>query len=219
MTTGDKMLAIGLLILGILGILFGIRLRENSFNFYYNDWEGILLGNMFILFGGIFAGGTSIVLITSRLKIRKNYQVPIIMLFLGAFIAIMPSYQTNGIYNIPFLLSFFSYPLIGLSIGIIFYSYFIKNLRVEMVQTKEDNKIISTTKVVWKENKMQQDHLDKNKKKQDINEQLMKQHTLLSSIEKESINGNSKSTRFCRYCGSKNKNDAVFCEKCGKNIT
>jgi hypothetical protein len=23
---------------------------------------------------------------------------------------------------------------------------------------------------------------------------------------------------FCRYCGTENKNDAVFCEKCGKKI-
>ena len=24
--------------------------------------------------------------------------------------------------------------------------------------------------------------------------------------------------RFCRYCGAENRNDALFCEKCGKRI-
>jgi len=25
--------------------------------------------------------------------------------------------------------------------------------------------------------------------------------------------------KYCRYCGSENKVDAIFCEKCGKNIS
>lgn len=25
--------------------------------------------------------------------------------------------------------------------------------------------------------------------------------------------------RYCRFCGSENKSDAIFCEKCGKQIT
>lgn len=28
----------------------------------------------------------------------------------------------------------------------------------------------------------------------------------------------SEEKKFCRYCGAENKTDAVFCEKCGKNI-
>jgi hypothetical protein len=28
----------------------------------------------------------------------------------------------------------------------------------------------------------------------------------------------SSSKKYCRYCGSENKTDAIFCEKCGKII-
>jgi hypothetical protein len=28
----------------------------------------------------------------------------------------------------------------------------------------------------------------------------------------------SVGAKYCRYCGAENKNDATYCEKCGKNI-
>ncbi len=39
-----------------------------------------------------------------------------------------------------------------------------------------------------------------------------------SSASNQVVNQNEINVKFCRYCGMDNKKDAVFCEKCGKNI-
>ncbi len=39
-----------------------------------------------------------------------------------------------------------------------------------------------------------------------------------STLNSQIVNQNEIKSKFCRYCGMDNKKDAVFCEKCGKNI-
>lgn len=39
------------------------------------------------------------------------------------------------------------------------------------------------------------------------------------TVTGKSIVSVSTEKKFCRYCGTENKSDAVFCEKCGKKIT
>jgi ribosomal protein L40E len=35
----------------------------------------------------------------------------------------------------------------------------------------------------------------------------------------ESLSGKMDAHKYCRYCGMENKIDAVYCEKCGKQIS
>jgi len=37
--------------------------------------------------------------------------------------------------------------------------------------------------------------------------------------EEETESSAGKHGKYCRYCGSLNKDDAIFCENCGKNIS
>lgn len=37
--------------------------------------------------------------------------------------------------------------------------------------------------------------------------------------ERKATKKGDEGKKYCRYCGAKNENDAVFCEKCGKKIT
>ena len=116
-----------------------------------------------------------------------------------------------------FPLSFIGYPLFALGFGILIYSYFTNHLGVEIVQTKDDTRTVSTAKVVWKENNIKPDNSNATEKKESVHEQLQKQHTIMNSMESETTD-NQQLIRYCRYCGAENKNDAVFCEKCGKRF-
>jgi len=227
MKKGDKIATIGLMIFGISMLIFGLFVREMEYRNYQTGYSHyvvpsvIFLGNILITLGGLMASGTVIALIASRFRLRRPYQLSIALIFLGALLSAIPMAQTYDFYGYDFSytafpFSFIGYPLIGLGFAIIVYSYFTNHLRVEVIQNKEDNRIYSTAKVVWKENSVMPT-INTTEKREGINEQLMKQHTMFITTETEATD-NEESIRYCRYCGKENKTDAVYCEKCGKNI-
>lgn len=221
MKKGDKIAAIGLLILGTALILFTYSLRTTE-TAWHNPQE-MFFENVLMMVGGLFVAGTSIAVVVARLRLRRSYQGSLAMIFIGGVLSAIPMVQTYGFYGYnynftTFPFSFIGYPLIALGFAIIFYSFFTNHLRVEVVQNKEDNRVYSTAKVVWKENNESRDAPIKTEQEKDINEQLMKQHTLFTTTENETTTDTLRSIHYCRYCGKANKNDASYCEKCGKNI-
>jgi hypothetical protein len=217
----DKIVTIFLLIFGSFLLWFGYVLPITGF---HNNPPPttILFGNILMMLGGLMIAGTAVALVVSYLKLSRTYRGSVVIIFSGAVLNAIPWVQTYDLYGYEFNFtafpfSFIGYPLIALGVGLIFYSYFTNHLRVEMVQTKEDNKTLSTAKIVWKENTKEQTNFNKTEK-EDINTQLMKQHTILTEIDGETMTDSSNSIRYCRYCGVENKNDAAYCEKCGKCI-
>ena len=43
-------------------------------------------------------------------------------------------------------------------------------------------------------------------------------HNSMKTVNGKSMVSVSMEKKFCRYCGTENKSDAAFCEKCGKKI-
>ena len=156
------------------------------------------------------------------MNLNKTYQGSIGLIFLGAILSAISTVKTYDNYGYEysittFPLSFIGYPILALGFGILFYSYFTSHLGVEIVQTKNEAKTISTAKIVWKENSTEPETSKITEKKETVYKQLQKQHTIVNDMERETTN-KQQLIRYCRYCGVKNKNDAIFCERCGKRF-
>lgn len=225
---GNKIAIIGLLIFGVIIIAFGYWLPPSAYGldlrgFYEEEFANALfLRNLLIMSGATMVAGSILAIIVSRLNLNKTYHGSIGLIFSGIVLSAISWANTvdvfgNEITVTTFPFSFIGYPLIGLGFGILLYSYFTSHLRVEIVQTKGDNRTVSTAKVVWKENDTKPDTPKPTEKKESVYEQLQKQHTLIDSMESETT-AEQQSIRYCRYCGAKNKSDAVFCETCGKRF-
>lgn len=224
---GNKIALIGLVIIGVFIILFAETIAaynlENSR--YYSEEQianHIFLTNTLIISGAAMVSGSFLALILSRHNLNKTRQRSIGLIFTGIVVSVISWTDTvdvfgNNIKITTFPFSFIGYPLLGLGFGILIYSYFTSHLRMEIVQTKDDNTTVSTAKVVWKENNTKSDTPKPVEKKESVYEQLQKQHTLIEGMESETSNS-QQSIRYCRYCGAKNQTDAVFCETCGKRF-
>lgn len=224
---GNKIAFIGLIIIGIFFILFAENIAaynlENSR--YYSEEQiakYIFLTNTLMISGAAMVSGSFLALILSRHNLNKTYQRSIGLIFAGIVLSVISWTDTvdvfgNSIKITTFPFSFIGYPLLGLGFGILLYSYFTSHLRMEIIQTKDDNTTVSTAKVVWKENNTKSNTPKPTEKKESVYEQLQKQHTLIDSMESETTD-RQQLIRYCRYCGAKNQNDAVFCERCGKQF-
>jgi len=52
-----------------------------------------------------------------------------------------------------------------------------------------------------------------------LDETQSKRESVHSQLKMAKSMKKSSKKSFCRYCGAKNKADAIFCESCGKRIT
>jgi hypothetical protein len=66
------------------------------------------------------------------------------------------------------------------------YSYITNHLGVEKIQTKGDNRAVSTAKMVWKENNTKDEH-KASAQNESVYEQLLKQHTLIDGVKAKQL--------------------------------
>src|SRR4030067_1554369 len=118
MKKGDKIATIGLMILGISMLIFGLFVREMEYRNYQTGYSYyvvssvIFLGNILITVGGLMVSGTVIALIASRFRLRRPYQLSIALISLGVLLSAIPMAQTYDFYGYDFSYTAFPFSFI-----------------------------------------------------------------------------------------------------------